>query len=58
MAKRIKKTKIEAKSEPGYDHLLSGISDLLERARRMSARPVKSIMTATYWEVGRMMKGS
>jgi hypothetical protein len=27
--------------------------DLLENARRVSARAVNTIMTATYWEVGR-----
>lgn len=37
----------------GYDTVLSGVVDLLEAARRTSARTVNSIMTATYWEVGR-----
>jgi predicted nuclease of restriction endonuclease-like (RecB) superfamily len=36
-----------------YDRALSGIIELLENARRASARAVNSIMTATYWEVGR-----
>jgi hypothetical protein len=27
--------------------------DLLEQARRASARAVNSLMTATYWEIGR-----
>jgi hypothetical protein len=31
----------------------SGIVDLLDQARRHSARTVNSIMTATYWEIGR-----
>jgi predicted nuclease of restriction endonuclease-like (RecB) superfamily len=53
MAKRNRKMEIVPKTEPRYDELLSGISDLLERARRMSARSVNSILTATYWEVGR-----
>ena len=53
MAKRGKKTEIEPRPEAGYDHLLSGISDLLECARRTAARAVNSILTATYWEVGR-----
>ena len=39
--------------EPGYDTLLSDISGLLEQARRTSARTVNSILTATYWEIGR-----
>jgi predicted nuclease of restriction endonuclease-like (RecB) superfamily len=40
-------------AEPGYDRLLSDISGLLEQARRTSARAVNSILTATYWEIGR-----
>jgi hypothetical protein len=36
-----------------YDGLLSGISELLELARRGTARAVNSILTATYWEIGR-----
>jgi len=37
----------------GYGTLVTGISDLLEHARRSSARAVNGILTATYWEVGR-----
>ena len=33
--------------------MLSGVVELLEQARRTSARAVNSIMTATYWEIGR-----
>ena len=36
-----------------YSGLVGGISELLEIARRASARTVNSFMTATYWEVGR-----
>lgn len=36
-----------------YDGLLSSVSELLEQARRTSARVVNAVMTATYWEVGR-----
>jgi DUF1016 N-terminal domain/N-6 DNA Methylase len=36
-----------------YSDLLGGISQLLESARRASARAVNTFMTATYWEVGR-----
>jgi predicted nuclease of restriction endonuclease-like (RecB) superfamily len=42
---------IPAHSE--YDTLLGGIAELLEQARRSAARAVNSILTATYWEVGR-----
>lgn len=37
----------------GYDSVLSDIVGLLEAARRASARVVNTIMTATYWEIGR-----
>ena len=35
------------------DSVLSGVVELLQEARRASARTVNAIMTATYWEVGR-----
>ena len=37
----------------GYEGFLSGISGLLTEARRSAARSVNSILTATYWEIGR-----
>jgi len=40
-------------ADPGYPGLVRGLSDLLESARRASARAVNSVMTATYWEIGR-----
>jgi len=36
-----------------YDAMFLGVVDLLEQARRTSARAVNAIMTATYWETGR-----
>lgn len=33
--------------------LLGEVVSLLENARRMSARAVNAVMTATYWEIGR-----
>jgi predicted nuclease of restriction endonuclease-like (RecB) superfamily len=53
MAKRSKKTEIVQGPVADYGSLLTGISDLLEHARRMSVRSVNSILTATYWEIGR-----
>lgn len=41
------------KPAPRYDNILAGMIDLLENARRTAARAVNSIMTATYWEIGR-----
>ena len=36
-----------------YDAILSEVVNLLESARRTSARTINSIMTATYWKIGR-----
>ena len=36
-----------------YGNVLSGVVELLDAARRTSARVVNSLMTATYWEIGR-----
>ena len=40
-------------SSSGYQGLLGAITEVLENARRVSARTVNALMTATYWEVGR-----
>lgn len=37
----------------GYNDVLSGVVELLNAARRACARVVNSLMTATYWEIGR-----
>jgi len=42
-----------ARQEGDYGRLVSDIFVLLEQARRSAARTVNSILTATYWEVGR-----
>ncbi len=42
-----------AKPDEEYLKILDGVVELLDSARRLSARAVNSIMTATYWEVGR-----
>jgi predicted nuclease of restriction endonuclease-like (RecB) superfamily len=36
-----------------YDNIRTGIVELLKEARSAAARNVNSIMTATYWEIGR-----
>ena len=36
-----------------YNMVLAGVVELLDTARRASARVVNSLMTATYWEIGR-----
>ena len=38
---------------PGYNEVLSGISELLGRARHSTSQAINSILTTTYWEVGR-----
>jgi len=54
-----KKEKLPAKSigasalGKDYLQLVDGIGLLLEHARRTAARTINSILTATYWEVGR-----
>ena len=41
----------------GYDSIVSELVDLVESARRFSARSVNAVMTATYWEIGRRIVG-
>ena len=56
MAQRKKSKALASKalaSTADYDELLSGISKLLDTARRTAARRVNSILTVTYWEIGR-----
>ena len=36
-----------------YGRLVSDISGLLEQARRTAVRAINSVLTATYWEIGR-----
>jgi len=36
-----------------YDNVLSEIAGLVDEARRRAARSLNSIMTATYWRIGR-----
>ncbi len=38
---------------PGYDNVLTEISELLDLARRTTSQTINTILTATYWEVGR-----
>ena len=36
-----------------YEHILAGMIELLDSARRIAARSVNAVMTSTYWDVGR-----
>jgi predicted nuclease of restriction endonuclease-like (RecB) superfamily len=53
MAEKTKTLKKQAAPVTDYDAMLLGVVELLEQARRTSARAVNTIITATYWEVGR-----
>lgn len=52
-----KKTKAVTKTAAlaGYDVILSGVTQLLESARRTTARATNAVITATYWEIGRII---
>jgi hypothetical protein len=52
MAKKKSKAEIVTNRGP-YKDVLASMVDLLESARRASARAVNCVMTATYWEIGR-----
>lgn len=41
------------KPQAEYDSILTDLVDLLEQSRRLTARSINAIMTATYWEIGR-----
>ncbi len=40
-------------SSPAYSGIHGDIVALLESARRVAARSINALMTATYWEIGR-----
>ncbi len=46
-------TKPHIRLDVHYDSVLGDISDVIEAARKSAARSVNSIMTATYWLIGR-----
>jgi hypothetical protein len=43
----------EQLKQADYGNVLAGVVELLDTARRASARVVNTLMTATYWEIGR-----
>lgn len=56
MSKPSNKPRSRKADEPkptDYHEVLAGVVELLDVARRASARVVNSLMTATYWEIGR-----
>src|SRR5208283_1506489 len=46
---------LEQRRIKNHDSIVSELVDLVESARRVSARSVNAVMTATYWEIGRRM---
>jgi hypothetical protein len=53
MAKKKPRRETPARPRDEYGVLVSGISELLDRARRSSARLINTILAATYYEIGR-----
>jgi predicted nuclease of restriction endonuclease-like (RecB) superfamily len=55
MAKKRSRPTLQATTDdlPGYGTVLASISELLARARHSTAQAINSILTATYWEIGR-----
>lgn len=51
--KKVSKKKTPPMAIRGYDSALDDITELLEQARRATARSVNAIMTVTYWQIGR-----
>ena len=53
MTNAVVKNKSATPATSNYFGLVGDISELLNAARRASARTVNALMTATYWEIGR-----
>ncbi len=49
----MKKPALTPQTPAAYPSLIGGIGELLETSRHTAARTVNSLMTATYWEIGR-----
>ncbi len=52
MKKTLSKKTVSKPLSEEYDGLIGGIAELLEASRRIAARTVNALMTATYWEIG------
>ena len=49
----MKRKPVATTRSAGYDAMLNRVVQLIDDARRTSARTVNAIMTATYWLIGR-----
>lgn len=55
MAEKKKAKKLPAKLKGDYSGLVNRISVLLDQARRTAVRVTNTILTATYWQIGRQI---
>jgi len=53
MAKKSRQTSLVVARSDSYDAILAEVIDLLETARRTSARAVNTVMVSAYWQIGR-----
>lgn len=53
MAKKPRQTAVVVARPDSYDAILAEVVELLETARRTSARAVNAVMVSTYWQIGR-----
>ncbi len=53
MEKNFEKITSKTRKERDYKGLLTKISQLLEQARHTAARSINTILTVTYWQIGR-----
>jgi predicted nuclease of restriction endonuclease-like (RecB) superfamily len=53
MAKNARKSNVVVRRQDQYAAILAEVVELLESARRTSARAVNAVMTVAYWQVGR-----
>jgi len=53
MAKNSRKSNAVVRRQDQYASILAEVVELLESARRTSARAINAVMTAAYWQVGR-----
>src|SRR5437899_2305820 len=52
MPRKRRKSEVTHNSIQRYDAILAEVVDLLEGARRLSARAVNAVITTTYWRIG------
>ena len=50
---RVRDRSLTNAQDAGYAHVLAAVASVVEDARRAAVRSVNTVMTATYWEIGR-----